>query len=246
MAVHLGYRSGISVSVTPSSPVDPLSGFNWAARLQTHIPGSNTPIGLFQDVACTIPATQDGDPVAAWRDELSASGSIAAQIDTQKQPILAFQSGVPTLIFDGVDDGFVTSVALVSPWSIAMAGAVDVVAGSRMVQATLANRVLTFNRNDASAFLGSSVVDNTAINPGSTPSVSILTENTTARCVINGVDRTENSAFSGVSWGTIAIGFSGAFGEGFSGFMVAMLGLGSELTLSQCGTVNTYLTNLLP
>lgn len=106
---------GISLALTQqrnrlgSAPVDPLAGFNWAARLQTHIPGSNTPLGLYQDVACTIPCTMDGDPVAAWRDELSVSGVIAIQVLPQKQPILAFQSGVPTILYDGVDDYLLTT-----------------------------------------------------------------------------------------------------------------------------------------
>lgn len=92
-------------------PVDLLAGFNWAARLQTHIPGSNTPMGLYQDVACTIPATQDGDPIAAWRDELSASGSVYTQSDPQKQGLFVFVGGAPTVFLDGVDDHYIGSSA---------------------------------------------------------------------------------------------------------------------------------------
>ncbi len=95
--------SVVSASFTVSS-ADPLAGFNWAARLQTHIPGSNTPLGLYKDVACTIPATLQGDSVAAWRDELSASAIVFIQIDASKRPILDFVTSVPTLLFDGIDD----------------------------------------------------------------------------------------------------------------------------------------------
>lgn len=100
-------------NVLSSTPVDPLAPFPWAVRLQTHIPGGNTPLGLYQDVTCTIPCTMDGDPVAAWRDELSMSGVIAIQADTQKQPILVFVSGFPTVYFDAVDDNLLATVGVI-------------------------------------------------------------------------------------------------------------------------------------
>lgn len=99
-------------NVLSSTPVDPLAPFPWAVRLQTHIPGSNTPLGLYQDVACTIPCTMDGDPVAAWRDKLSTSGVIATQSSSQRQPILVFVGGVPTILFDGVDDCLVHGLTI--------------------------------------------------------------------------------------------------------------------------------------
>lgn len=84
-------------------PSDPLTGLTFTMRLQTHN-GDNVPLGLWQDVAATIPATEEFDLVAAWTDELSASGVIATQADPDKQPVLVFVDGVPCLEFDGVDD----------------------------------------------------------------------------------------------------------------------------------------------
>lgn len=83
----------------------------FALRLQTHN-GDNAPLGLYQDTACTIPATQNGDPVAGWKDVLGASGLVAIQTDSQKQPILLFVGGVPTVWYDGVDDCYSPAVAV--------------------------------------------------------------------------------------------------------------------------------------
>lgn len=71
------------------------------------------PLGLYQDLACTVPATTEGHPIAAWRDELTPSGLTAVQAEGEFQPVLRFRNGFPTVEFDGVDDYlFVTS-----PWS---------------------------------------------------------------------------------------------------------------------------------
>lgn len=83
---------------------DPLEGMAFGyGRLQTHR-GDNVPLGLYQDVACTIPAVAEFDLVAAWRDELTESGAVATQADPDKQPLLVFINGVPLLEFDGADD----------------------------------------------------------------------------------------------------------------------------------------------
>lgn len=100
-----GVQSGIRLIGGASGDPDPLAGISFIFRLQTHLPGSNSPLGLFQDTACTIPATQDGDPIAAWKDVLS-TGLVISQSDVQKQPILFFDNGIPTVLPDGVDDNF--------------------------------------------------------------------------------------------------------------------------------------------
>lgn len=87
----------------PSTPPDPLAGIPFPLRLQTHR-GDGVPLGLYQDTACTIPATDDGHSVAAWRDELSDSGVVAVQSVSTKRPTLRFAVGKPVLQFDGVDD----------------------------------------------------------------------------------------------------------------------------------------------
>lgn len=85
-------RSGVFDA--PETPVDPLAGIVLSLRLQTHN-GDNVPLGLYQDTACTVPATEAGDLIAAWRDEISDSGLTALQATEGKRPELQFVSGVP-------------------------------------------------------------------------------------------------------------------------------------------------------
>jgi len=104
-------------------PVDPLADVPFAIRLQTHN-GNNVPLGLFQDTACTIPATSDFELVAAWRDELSGSGLVLTQSNVNQRPMLFFINGVPTLFFDGSDDrlqGSLTGIGVTS-YTISCAG----------------------------------------------------------------------------------------------------------------------------
>jgi hypothetical protein len=99
---HIQELPGRLVSI--SNAGDPLEGIIFAyGRFQTHN-GDNVPLGLWQDVAATIPAVDPFTPVAAWTDELTGSGAIAVQADPDKQPILEFVNGVPALYFDGIDD----------------------------------------------------------------------------------------------------------------------------------------------
>lgn len=102
MQLGLG-NSLVTQNRASGGAVDPLAGITFALRLQTHL-GDNVPFGLYQDTACTVKATADGNPVAAWRDELSGSGLIASQSNAMQQPKLRFRSGVPVVTFDGVDD----------------------------------------------------------------------------------------------------------------------------------------------
>lgn len=106
---HLMTAGGLVIIGAP----DPLAGITFALRLQTHTPGSTTPVGLYKDTACTIPALLAGDSVAAWRDELGTSGLVATQSNAVKQPVLAFDDdGFPVLRFDGGDDVLVHTVGV--------------------------------------------------------------------------------------------------------------------------------------
>jgi len=80
-----------------------IDGVDFILRLQTHR-GDCIPLGLYTDMACSTPATEHGDAIAAWRDELSGSGVVAVQSDPERRPLLRFREGVPTIEFDGVND----------------------------------------------------------------------------------------------------------------------------------------------
>lgn len=87
---------------------DPLSEFPWHPRLQMH-QGTDAVIGLYEDDACTIPAT-DGSTVGGFRDELGDSGVVFAQSNPDKRPTLFLLEGLPVLYFDGVDDELTSGV----------------------------------------------------------------------------------------------------------------------------------------
>lgn len=111
----LVYPGGF-IQVSSGTP-DPLAGLPFGLRLQTHN-GDNVPLGLWQDVARTIPAVNEFDLVAAWEDVLSESGIVATQADPDKQPTLVFINGVPFVEFDGIDDFLVHGVGSAVPSSI--------------------------------------------------------------------------------------------------------------------------------
>lgn len=60
---------------------------------------------LFQDVAGTVPVTQDGDPVALMKDK-SGNGNHATQSVSTSRPVYKTDGILHWLAFDGVDDGF--------------------------------------------------------------------------------------------------------------------------------------------
>lgn len=93
--------------------VDPLEGIG-TLRLQTCLgygPTAHAPLGLYKDVACTIPATLAGDSIAAWKDVITGSNKIVSQTDPVWRPTLQFAAnGIPVVRFVGFqqklqDDG---------------------------------------------------------------------------------------------------------------------------------------------
>jgi len=80
-----------------------------------------TPIGLYQDTACTIPAMVDGDLIAGVKDEVGNTGIIATQPNAAKQPYLLFVRGVPTITGDGVDDWLECDNVLAAPFASTIA-----------------------------------------------------------------------------------------------------------------------------
>lgn len=155
--------NGVTASAVTSNTiaVDPLAGLNFAVRLQTHN-GNNVPLGLWQDVAMTIPATQDFDPVAAWSDELSTSGEVLPQEDTNKQFTLIYEGGVPTMGSDGVDDFLASAplgAALSQPTTIfALAKNTDTLGSNRQIfsgKSDFARQVLYNDSGNDSIYAGS-------------------------------------------------------------------------------------------
>ena len=92
---------------------DPLAGIPFALRLQTHN-GNNVPLGLYQDTACTIPATMDGDLIAGIQWVFASGNLRLTQSDPQCQAMLVFFDGVPAIYPDGVDDFYESSSVTLS------------------------------------------------------------------------------------------------------------------------------------
>lgn len=152
---------GFGPACYPEQGSDPLSSFSWALRLQTHRVGSTDAFGLYQDTACTVPATADFDSIAAARDELSSSGQVLLQADVNKQFLLAFESGIPTMEPDGVDDFLASALlgsALSQPTAIfVVAKNNDTVGSNRQIfsgQSDFGRQVLYNDSNNDSIFAG--------------------------------------------------------------------------------------------
>lgn len=96
----------------PLTAIDPVGGMTYNLRLQTCVPGSVVPLGLFQDAAGTVPATTATQLVKNWTDELKATNS-GSQTSTPSAPSLAFDSGsgAPYVAFVGASQ---TNLALAS------------------------------------------------------------------------------------------------------------------------------------
>lgn len=75
---------------------DPLYGFEFAARFQTH-DGDGKPKGMWKDEECREPAVNDGDPVACWMNK--ATGK------PERMPhgaYLKFSNGIPGVVGAGI------------------------------------------------------------------------------------------------------------------------------------------------
>lgn len=85
---------------------DPLAAYSFMLRLQCCAGfgvAPYAPLGLWKDTSMTIPATSDGDLVAAFADVLGASGLVALQSNSSLRPTLRFTGSIPWLEY-GVGD----------------------------------------------------------------------------------------------------------------------------------------------
>jgi hypothetical protein len=113
---HLQRLPGDLVNILSAG--DPLADYAFQIRLQTHF-GDNVPLGMYQDVACTIPAVNEFDPVAAWRDEITGSVLLLSNANTDQQPMLLFIDGKPVITTDGIDDVLIQPISGFQPAYIA-------------------------------------------------------------------------------------------------------------------------------
>lgn len=112
-----------------SGASDPLAGLDFVVDFRPWEGGEA--LRLWQDVAATIPATADFDPIAAVSSK--TAGVIATQSDVNKQPLLVFVDGVPTIEPDGVDDYLTFTATLSAPCTIYVVCKYSGAGGNRVV-----------------------------------------------------------------------------------------------------------------
>lgn len=258
----------------PSSNVlniwlDPLFGLNFPMRLQAHR-GDNSTIGLlYQDTACTIPATTDGHAVQGVR-HVTTGAVLATQATTASAPILRVTGGVPWLDWGDLRIKFMTfstplnetfrNIAAAQIWNGGVATSVStstVFFASNGTGGTRINLRTAANGGTCSALVsrldsGDALVSPTVSVAGTTWrvfSLQLAYSLGTARTGINntwGSDVTFNSGAGNsndTSSTLITVGRNtGGPAGGFSSFLVAQSVLGG----TDQTKIQTYLTSLNP
>jgi len=105
----VGLSGGAGLFAETPSPTE------WLGRWQTWQKtgtGNSQPLGLYQDLECTKPATTAGDVVMAFRGELDAKGLTFKQADPTKCGTLQFANDRAVLRFDGVDDHYLLDASV--------------------------------------------------------------------------------------------------------------------------------------
>jgi hypothetical protein len=226
---------------------DTLAGISFALRLQTH-KGDKIPFSMYQDTACTIPATLAGEKVKGWKDELSGSGLIATQTDSTKAPTLQFSAGgVPVLLYDNVNDAGLTGLSITSGdysihtgyrWNNSAYGAHRVVCGSNNWLIGPYNGQHQFYNQFGFVRSGSST-------DADTPLFSVVTvdrDTAGSELWVNGVS-TATNATNGYP-GTLYLGVEGPFPESSDSSVVALIVRLTSGANTQRATIDTYISSL--
>lgn len=237
----------------------------WAARLQTHN-GDGVPLGLYQDVACTVPATEDFDPVAAIRGEFATGAITVVQSVEAEQGYLLHVNGTPTVQLDGVDDNYVLAASSLpsgnAAWTYfgvfaadnqdkdAFGWGANTGAGSRvgLVPSFSGNgQILTdvgvVGVSGGTVALGDySVITGRYAGSGLSGAIIHRLNGTPASMTTIGTSEPMNVPATPL----LSIGAIPTMNLYFAGAFVAALVSASALSDGNCTTVETYLADLLP
>lgn len=221
---------------------DPLAGIS---GLWTNSGGSS-PVGLYTDVACTTPVTGAAQAIAGWKDERTGM-IIATQSDASKRPLSAIIGTKLVMLCDGIDDGMITEVNLVNPFSLAVAGAVTAASNTnRLIQSRDNNRLISLARFANAVFNGGAVLDDTASITLAAPAVAVLTVGATSSCFVNGVNHTDNSGVLG-DWGRIGIMSEGTNPEPPTGYITGLFWkVGGEWTPTEKAAIAAFALTINP
>lgn len=246
-------ESNHSGDVTPS---DPLAGFPFLARWQTHVPGDNALLGnLFQDSGLTTPVTTAGDPVGGFESVLGITANML-QTTNLLRPALAFDTLVPCVSFNGsvsfttlpdltvLTEGEI--FVLFKPLNTADGNLLYSMSGLGADPATY----LPFSGDGKFYDSFGTTVRKDAITASVTSGWNIYnasSKNGEWRNALNGVELF-STATNTASWANAANPVFGGVGATFwtGGKVIAVFLFNAVLTIPQRAAVNAYLASLHP
>jgi hypothetical protein len=181
--------------------------------------------------------------LALWPD-ISGNGNNATQATMASQPTVTPGqiNGLPGVVFDGVDDGMLTALNLLSPYTVFMvAKSNQGAAYVRFIQASDNNRIIVFNRDSNSVYLGAAVANDTTVFPGGNWGIGCLAEGADSAWFVNGVNKTDLTSVGNVDWGTVVLNGVGLAPEYASCSISEILIVPYAATDTQRQTVQNYM-----
>lgn len=201
--------------------------------------------GTYQDSARTTLAVADGDPVGGWVDQ-SGAGSHASQLTSTKRPLLklATINGLPSLLFDAVDDGLATALALPAPYTIFVVEQCQAAGTTqRTVSAVGVNRIMSGARTGGIVcYTGVVVANSTVARAALASGVNTLNVSSTATAFrMDGVDKTTGNGTTHNDWGTLSLGWESTGTEPANARVGEVIAYTRSLTLAEMQTIEAYL-----
>ncbi len=198
-------------------------------------------VGLFQDVAGTIPATADADPVGLWKDQ-SGHVADASQGTAGSKPILklAIQNGRNVVRFDAVDDGMLSGLTIAAvPFTVFVVYSSRIGgAGQRRCVQGSSNWLLGPYQATYRYFNGG-FIDGPLIVGGAFALACAQQITGTATYFVNSVSKGTNA--NNGAFGTMSLGATGLAAEPLDGDIAELVVFGSALSTADRLSMETYL-----
>lgn len=189
--------------------------------------------------ADAITGLADGAAVATWEDQ-SGEGNDATQGTAGERPTYQTNelNGKPVVRFDASDDGMLTSLTLVGPYTIILVERGRAGAGLRTISSATANALISATRVDGLNAYINAVISNYSV-AVDTPVILGLVIPAAANgfYFVNGVDRTSGTHHE--NWGQVAIGSEG--GEYANTDLAEVIAYDSALSTADREAVEAYL-----
>lgn len=193
--------------------------------------------------ASANPATS-GEAVATMLDQTGNANHGTQSVGSERGIFTDAQTpnGLPAMVSDNVDDGFVTPLNLGSAYTICMVVKCTPIIATRCANSLTANRLITPGRVDYAVYPGDIVVNDLSAYSGMWVVCFLRINGSAAAFRINGVDLA--SAQVGAAWGTLSYGYEGAFGEPSNSSLAGYLAVNRYLTDEEVNTADDLLMTL--